>query len=548
MTNILTNKSITLCSSVSLALQFPNAKKALTVLKTKKYPKRSRVVPTKFANVNLYKETFKKVIHEHLDILLLNYAVYFYTMYEKFSKGKRGSELERIIRSKGLGMYVECELKGDQRFEKRVRIMVNSSSREHYSKYNKDDVWVISKVPTFESSQTFLARSTYFGPFSDGALELDCVTPRDVRIASKILDERKPVYALRTISASTEFMMLDTLEQYVDQLPLLPYILTNGVQKKKKKAAETLPQPQALPTMDHIQLKWEDNIDVETKFQETCIVYRLNEDQQSVLRRVARSVIRCPGWNEEPEHPIVLVHGVYGSGKSFLAAVIIIFIQDIVDTVNEKREPEDRINFKILVSSMTNVAVDRILQTLLKLGYDHLIRIGSMKKIAKNLLPYTSKARLNSSNNEELKELEQMLEDPHNSEEDNENISTAIQKFRKSEGAQHVQSVAVVGTTFMSSTFEVFNGVKFPFVLVDESSQLMEPLTMVPLARFYCNRLVMIGDPLQLPPTLATNAEEGKLGLGLDKTIFDRMIEMGHEVNFFLFILPYHCLIIDNSF
>lgn len=35
----------------------------------------------------------------------------------------------------------------------------------------------------------------------------------------------------------------------------------------------------------------------------------------SVLRRVAKSVIVTPGWNNEPGHPIVLVHGVYGSGK-----------------------------------------------------------------------------------------------------------------------------------------------------------------------------------------------------------------------------------------
>lgn len=173
--------------------------------------------------------------------------------------------------------------------------------------------------------------------------------------------------------------------------------------------------------------------------------------------------------------------------------------------------------------------MDRILQTLLKLGYDHFIRIGSMKKIAKNLLPYTSKARLNS--HEELKELEQMLEDPQNSEQDIENISIAIQRFRKEQGISHIQSTQVVGTTFMSSVFEVFNNVKFPLILVDESSQLMEPLTMVPLARFSCHRLVMIGDPLQLPPTLTSQAEEGKLGKGLDKTIFDRLVEMGHEVS-----------------
>lgn len=152
-----------------------------------------------------------------------------------------------------------------------------------------------------------------------------------------------------------------------------------------------------------------------------------------------------------------------------------------------------------------------------------------MKKIAKNLLPYTSKARINS--NDELKELEQMLEDPQNSEGDIENISVAMQRFRKEQGISQIQGTQVVGTTFMSSGFEVFNNVKFPLVLVDESSQLMEPLTMVPLARFACNRLIMIGDPLQLPPTLTSQAEEGKLGKGLDKTLFDRMIEMGHEVS-----------------
>jgi DNA helicase HerA-like ATPase len=136
---------------------------------------------------------------------------------------------------------------------------------------------------------------------------------------------------------------------------------------------------------------------VNARLAETVARYRLNADQESVLRQVAASVITCPGWSEESQHPVVLVHGVYGSGKSFLAAVIILFIQELLDAVNGRREPEDQVQFKILVSSMTNVAVDRILQTLLKLGYDHFVRIGSMKKIAKNILPYTAKARLSSN-------------------------------------------------------------------------------------------------------------------------------------------------------
>lgn len=45
----------------------------------------------------------------------------------------------------------------------------------------------------------------------------------------------------------------------------------------------------------------------------------------------------------------------------------------------------------------------------------------------------------------ELKELEEMLEDPQNSEEDNEHIATAIQKFRRNENATMVQTADVVG-------------------------------------------------------------------------------------------------------
>ncbi|CAO3697118.1 unnamed protein product [Rhizopus stolonifer] len=501
----------------SAILQFPSSRKAITTLKTKKYPKRTKVVPTKFSNVQIYRETFKKIIYEHLDILLLNYSIYFYSIYEKYGSGKRGNELERTIRSKGLGMYVDCEIKADGRFQDtRYRLMIRN--KEHYSKYNKDDIWVISKSPTFEASQTFLAKSIFFGPFSNGSLEVDCISPRDSRVASKVTSESSEVYALRTITASTEFMMLDTLEGKLDNLPMLRYIL--GEKSKKK---DLLP----VPAMERIQLRRDDCINMDTRLAETVALYKLNADQESVLRRVASSVIHAPGWNNDSEHPVVLVHGVYGSGKSFLAAVIIIFIEELIDAVNKHREPDDQIQFKILVSSMTNVAVDRILQTLLKLGYDEFVRIGSMKKIAKNLLPFTAKAKLSS--NEELKELEQMLDDGQNSEEDADHIATAIQHFRKSESVSQIHTARVVGTTFMSSVFDVFNDVRFPLVLVDESSQLMEPLTMVPLARFSCNRLVMIGDPLQLPPTLASPSEEGKIGQGLDKTLFDRFIEMGHE-------------------
>lgn len=202
---------------------------------------------------------------------MIQYAAYFYPCLDKFGKGKQGKDLERAMRSRGISMYVQCQLKPDDRFgsDKRLRIMINQC-RESYTKYSKDDLWIISKVPTFESSQTFLARSTYFGPFSDGALEVDCVSPRDVRVANGFFSGEGLVYALRTLSASTEFMMLDTLDEKLNELPLLPYILTNH----KKKDADPL------PVMAYIEVKTEDGVDIEARLKETISMYRLNADQE----------------------------------------------------------------------------------------------------------------------------------------------------------------------------------------------------------------------------------------------------------------------------
>ncbi|KAI8883609.1 hypothetical protein K501DRAFT_333199 [Backusella circina FSU 941] len=355
-------------SYVPLVLQFPSKNKALNMLTQKKHPKRTKVVPMKFSNINLYQHTFQKVIHEHLEILLMNYGVYFYMTCEKFGKGKKGYDLERLVRSKGLGMYSDCDLDSGFNSERRVKLLLKN--REMHSKYSKDDVWVVSKSQAFDANQTFLARSVYYGPLSNGILELDCLSARDGRVASALMKSNNQVCALRTISASTEFMMLDKMEEPMDRVPLVPFLMGSDKKGKRKQLAK---DPNDL---QHIKLTRLDSIDMGARLKDTIENYNLNRDQAMVLESVARSVITCPGWNETTSEPITLVHGVYGSGKSFLAAVIIIFIQGIVELACERREPEDHFTFKILITSMTNVAVDRILQTLLKLGYDQFVRIG----------------------------------------------------------------------------------------------------------------------------------------------------------------------------
>ena len=79
---------------------------------------------------------------------------------------------------------------------------------------------------------------------------------------------------------------------------------------------------------------------------------------------------------------------------------IIRFICTLLDQVGEEET-------KILVCALTNVAVDRILLMLMHSGFTDFARVGSLKKINKQLLPFTHTAKSNKkqSDKEAVKEL-----------------------------------------------------------------------------------------------------------------------------------------------
>ena len=62
---------------------------------------------------------------------------------------------------------------------------------------------------------------------------------------------------------------------------------------------------------------------------------------------------------------------------------------------------------KLLIASTTNVAVDRVLTGLMDLGFSEFIRVGSLKKISKRILPYSIHA--SDQEDQELKELNDLM-------------------------------------------------------------------------------------------------------------------------------------------
>ncbi|KAG2466783.1 ZGRF1 protein, partial [Polypterus senegalus] len=210
-------------------------------------------------------------------------------------------------------------------------------------------------------------------------------------------------------------------------------------------------------------------------------LYHLNGDQAAALFRVAKMM----GSNEK-------------SGSAS--------IQDQL--------PITIIHAKVMVLNIFS---------LLDLGFDKFIRVGSVRKIAKRVLPYSLHA---GSESEQLRELQSLLKMNLSSVEKI-YVRKSIEQHKLGRNKALLREVQVVGATCAACPFPCMNNLLFPVVLLDECSQITEPASMLPIARFGCEKLVLVGDPKQLPPTI--QGSEATHAFGIEQTLFDRMCLMGHE-------------------
>ena len=90
---------------------------------------------------------------------------------------------------------------------------------------------------------------------------------------------------------------------------------------------------------------------------------------------------------------------------------------------------------------------------------------------------------------------------------------------------QRLVNSRIVGVTCAAATFPILDNQEFRIVFLDECSQMLEPLSFIPINRFKCRYLLAAGDPMQLPPTLSNFSENEEEGLG--KTLFVRLANLG---------------------
>jgi hypothetical protein len=283
-------------------------------------------------------------------------------------------------------------------------------------------------------------------------------------------------------------MMLSALDMNLDEIPLLPYILG---------------PPKAFGGKGLVR----DVSKFEIFVLETFKEFRLNDGQHRAVFSFCKSL--AGGCS-----PVVLVHGVYGAGKSHLLTVLIITLYRALEAGLLDGDT------KVVFASLTNIAVDRILLGLLELGFENMVRVGSIRKIAKPILPYTChKSEANA-----VKELESILETENLSVEEQEYVKKSI---KNSENQQMLSDAFLIGITTLATNFGIVQGIQAPVLILDECSQMTEPMSLLPMSAFKSSFAMCVGDPKQLPPTLS-HSLDSKTGFGIETTLFERLAMAGH--------------------
>lgn len=111
-------------------------------------------------------------------------------------------------------------------------------------------------------------------------------------------------------------------------------------------------------------------------------------------------------------------------------------------------------------------------------------------------------------------------------------ILAALDRYRADVRRDLIYGAEIVATTLSSSGKQIFldhimrDNLRFETTLIDEAAQATEVATLIPL-RYGCIRLVLVGDPRQLPATVLSQEAERR---GLGVSLFERLEKAGHPL------------------
>lgn len=228
---------------------------------------------------------------------------------------------------------------------------------------------------------------------------------------------------------------------------------------------------------------------------------------------------------------VSIVHGPPGTGKT----------TTIVQAVKQLTKTEST----VLVSAPSNTAVDLITERLAQEGL-LVVRIGNVSRVDDSVINNTLELRMSQHpESKNIKNLKIKAADMRRQarrykrkfgQEEHHKRRAQFQEARELMDwanqletrilEQILDSAQVITCTLIGAADKVLQNRKFPTVVIDEAAQALEPATWVPITK--ASRVVLTGDPYQLPPTVKAREAARK---GLEITLIEKSLQRLPEVH-----------------
>ncbi|GAA6382749.1 hypothetical protein I2900191A2_13950 [Intestinibacter bartlettii] len=220
---------------------------------------------------------------------------------------------------------------------------------------------------------------------------------------------------------------------------------------------------------------------------------------------------------------IFLIQGPPGTGKTTV-------ITEIVCQILKKDS-----DAKILLASQSNVAVDNVINKVLKyLPNKRIIRLGRSEKISEESKNLMISEQLNRWIESVKQKSKQGLDDYLNLHKDiiNKDIENIVEEWNKRLGKLDEfdeifanDSSIIASTCLGIASRNIVNDMDFDWVIIDEAARATPLELLVPIVRG--KKIILVGDHRQLPPVVKTNIDKIKLeevGIkeyDLEKSLFE---------------------------